>query len=66
MTPEKNLHLMKTLDDPRWTPENRPVVDTSKPASGQHPEQLGFTLRMLGPASFSSSESFRQLQRGLY
>ncbi|HYV75941.1 MAG TPA: hypothetical protein VFB24_16935, partial [Candidatus Binatia bacterium] len=38
---------------PRWTPENRPVVDTSKPASGPHPEQLGFTLRVLGPASFS-------------
>src|SRR5579863_9550762 len=30
---------------PRWTPENRPVVDT-KPASGPHPEQLGFTLTM--------------------
>jgi hypothetical protein len=40
-------------DDPRWTPENRPVVGTSKPASGPHPEQLGFTPRVLGPASFS-------------
>jgi len=43
---------------PRWTPENRPVVDTSKPASWPHPEQLGFTLRVLGPASFSSAEVF--------
>jgi len=38
---------------PRWTPENRPVVDTSKPASGPHPEQLGFTLPVLSQASFS-------------
>jgi len=29
-------------EEPRWTPENRPVVDGSKPASGAAPQARVF------------------------
>jgi hypothetical protein len=32
---------------PRWTPENRPVVDGSKPASGERPQARVVLLRSL-------------------
>jgi hypothetical protein len=31
--------LVRDAIDPRWSPENRPYVVTSKPANGADPEQ---------------------------
>src|SRR5438034_10677420 len=30
--------LSSGLNEPRWTPENRPIVDGSKPANGDGPD----------------------------
>ena len=42
---------------PRWTPENRPLMDTSKPANGAEPGQEPFLLRAASPGK-SASEIF--------
>jgi hypothetical protein len=47
---------------PRWTSENRPYVDTSKPANGAEPEQ-----EYLYPEKACRGKHFRRISAlGLY